>query len=163
METAYLGLGSNMGDRQAHLEAGVAAIGRLEGNGVLQRSPLYESEPWGPVEQPNYLNMVIEISTALPPEELLRLCKEIEKQQGRVPGERWGPRPLDIDILLYEDWRIHTESLAVPHPRMWERAFVLRPLADIAPGLRGPDGRSIIELLEQESIRSQGVWRYRGR
>jgi 2-amino-4-hydroxy-6-hydroxymethyldihydropteridine diphosphokinase len=163
METAYLGLGSNMGDRQAHLEAGVAAIGQLEGNGVLQRSPLYESEPWGPVEQPNYLNMVIKISTALPPEELLRLCKEIEKQQGRVPGERWGPRPLDIDILLYEDWRIHTESLAVPHPRMWERAFVLRPLADIAPGLRGPDGRSIIELLEQESIRSQGVWRYRGR
>src|SRR5438067_9389317 len=162
MQTAYLGLGSNMGDREAHLEAGVEAIGRLHGTRVLRRSPLYESEPWGPVEQPNYLNMVVEVATALPPEELLHLCKEIEKEQGRVPGERWGPRPLDIDILLYDDRHIHTESLTVPHPRMWERAFVLLPLADLAPALRGPDGRSIMELLEQESMKSQGVWPYRG-
>jgi 2-amino-4-hydroxy-6-hydroxymethyldihydropteridine diphosphokinase len=149
-----------MGDREANLEAGVAAIAPLQGTSLLRRSPLYESQPWGPVEQPNYLNMVIEIATALPPEELLRLCKEIEKQQGRVPGERWGPRPLDIDILLYDDRSIHTESLTVPHPRMWERAFVLHPLADLAPTLRGPDGRSIMEVLEQENMRSQGVWLY---
>jgi 2-amino-4-hydroxy-6-hydroxymethyldihydropteridine diphosphokinase len=162
MKITYLGLGSNMGNRHAHLEAGIAAIGRLAGTEVRRQSSLYESKPWGPVEQPDYLNMVVEISTNLPPEELLRLCKEIEKQEGRVPTERWGPRPLDIDILLYGDRRIETERLTVPHPRMWERAFVLRPLADVAPDLRGPGGKPIIEMLDQESIKSQGVWPYVG-
>src|SRR5437763_6538942 len=136
MEIAYLGLGSNLGDRGARLKAGVEAVDRLESTRVVRQSPVYESEPWGPVEQPDYLNMVVEISTELSAEELLRLSKEIEKAQGRVPTERWGPRSLDIDILLYGDRHIRSEALTVPHPRMWERAFVLRPLADIALGLR---------------------------
>jgi 2-amino-4-hydroxy-6-hydroxymethyldihydropteridine diphosphokinase len=160
MEVAYLGLGSNMGDRRAHLAAGVAAIGRLAGTRVISQSALYESEPWGPVEQSNYLNMAVEVSTELEPEELLRLCKQIEKHEGRVPTERWGPRTLDIDILLFGGREITSDALAVPHPRMWERAFVLLPLAAIAPGLRDPARKPIIEVLEEESIKSQGVWPY---
>ncbi|MFL5731995.1 MAG: 2-amino-4-hydroxy-6-hydroxymethyldihydropteridine diphosphokinase [Chloroflexia bacterium] len=161
MVRVYLGLGSNMRDRWGHLRAGVEAVGRLAGTRVVRESPVYESEPWGPVDQPNYLNMVVEVATELEPEELLGLCKEIEKVEGRVPGVRWGQRPLDIDILLYGDRRIETGTLTVPHPRMWERAFVLRPLADIAPDLRGPGGKAIIGMLEDERIRLQGVWPYR--
>src|SRR5436190_8205920 len=156
----YLGIGSNMNDPETQIEAAVATIDRLPTTRLLRLSPLYGSKPWGPVEQADYLNMVAEISTQLDPQTLLSRVKLIEKAQGRKPGERWGPRPIDIDTLLYGDSQIQSENLTVPHPRMWERAFVLRPLADLAPDLRSPEGAPVKELLEREDIASQGVWLY---
>ncbi|MDQ6694677.1 MAG: 2-amino-4-hydroxy-6-hydroxymethyldihydropteridine diphosphokinase, partial [Chloroflexota bacterium] len=97
---AYLGLGSNMGDSLAHLENGLVVVGMLPGTRVVNRSPLYVTKAWGKTNQPDFLNMVAEISTELPPETLLSECKKIEQQEGRTEGEHWGPRPLDIDILL---------------------------------------------------------------
>jgi 2-amino-4-hydroxy-6-hydroxymethyldihydropteridine diphosphokinase len=153
----YLSLGSNLGDREANLERAIEAIEGLPGTRLVRRSALYETAPWGPVPQPDYLNMVVEISTRLGPSELLRRGKEIEREMGRVTGERWGPRPIDIDILLFGDETIETEELTVPHPRMWERAFVLRPLADLEPEMKGPDGSTVLQLLERESIASQPI------
>jgi 2-amino-4-hydroxy-6-hydroxymethyldihydropteridine diphosphokinase len=155
---AYLGLGSNMGNRRAQLRTAVEAIDRLPSTGVVRESPMYESKPWGKTNQPDFLNLVVEIETALPPQTLLKLCKQIEAEQGRVAGERWGPRPIDIDILLYDERTVRTADLIVPHLRMWERAFVLRPLADLRPDLTGPDGLPIAAYLENEMIASQGVW-----
>jgi 2-amino-4-hydroxy-6-hydroxymethyldihydropteridine diphosphokinase len=158
--TVFLGLGSNMDNPEAQIEAALAAIDRLPTTHLLRRSPIYGSKPWGPVEQADYLNMVAEISTQLEPLALLKRLKRIEKEQGRVLGEKWGPRPIDIDILLYGDRHIEAEGLTVPHPRMWERAFVLRPLADLAPDLERTEGVPINELLNRESIAKQGVWLY---
>jgi 7,8-dihydro-6-hydroxymethylpterin-pyrophosphokinase len=104
--------------------------------------------------------MVVEVDTALGPASLLRAVKQMEADQGRTPGERWGPRPVDIDILLYDKQEINTPTLVIPHPRMWERAFVLRPLADLVPDLISSDGTLITDLLRQEPIASQGVWPY---
>jgi 2-amino-4-hydroxy-6-hydroxymethyldihydropteridine diphosphokinase len=158
--TVYLGLGSNMGDREAHLRGAIEELERLDGTRVLRKSPLYVSKPWGKVDQPDFLNMVVEVTTQLDAHSLLRECKRIEKEAGRVPGERWGPRPLDIDILLFGDAHLDSPDLLVPHPRLWDRAFVLRPLADLRPDLTAPDGTPIKVLLERESIASQGVWPY---
>ncbi len=156
----YLGLGSNMGDRKAHIDSAVSAIARLPATRLLRRSGLYETKPWGNTDQPDYLNMVVEIGTALSPHTLLRHCADIEKRAGREPGEKWGPRPMDIDILLYGKRRIRTATLQVPHPHMWDRAFVLRPLADLVPDMRGPGGTMITDLLEQQPFSSQGVEPY---
>ena len=163
--TAYLSIGSNVsnvfGDREAQVEMAVEAIGRLPGTEILRRSPMYETMPWGLPDQPDFLNLVVEINTTLPPHTLLRHLKLIEKRQGREEGDmRWGPRPIDLDILLYDDRQIRTASLVVPHPRMWERLFVLRPLADLRPDLAAPDGTPITELLQQEHIARQGIRPY---
>ncbi|MGA7730901.1 MAG: 2-amino-4-hydroxy-6-hydroxymethyldihydropteridine diphosphokinase [Chloroflexia bacterium] len=158
MVKAYLGLGSNMGDPRAQLKAAIAAIGRLPSTDVLRASPLYGSKAWGKTDQPDFLNMALEIETNMPPHTLLKHCKRIEAEQGRVPGEHWGPRPIDIDILLYGGRTVSTASLVVPHPRMWERAFVLRPLADLRPDLRAPNGAPITTYLESADIAAQGVW-----
>lgn len=155
---AYLGLGSNMGDPPAQLKEAVVEIGELPSTRVTRESPIYGSKPWGRLDQPDFANMVVEIRTTLGPPALLRHVKEIEGRLGRVPGERWGPRPVDIDILLYENTSLSTPELQVPHPRMWLRAFVLRPLSDLAPHLRAPDGTPILELLQRDVIASQGVW-----
>lgn len=160
MPTVYLGLGSNMHNPPAQLEAAVAALGLLPTTHIQRISPLYVSKAWGKTDQPDFLNMVVEIDTALAPASLLRKIKQIEADQGRTPGERWGPRPVDIDILLYDKQEINTPTLVVPHPRMWERAFVLRPLADLAPDLISSDGTPITTVLRQEPIASQGVWLY---
>jgi 2-amino-4-hydroxy-6-hydroxymethyldihydropteridine diphosphokinase len=149
-----------MHDPPAQLEAAVAALGRLPVTHVQRISPLYMSKAWGKTDQPDFLNMVVEIDTELPPASLLREIKQIEAAQGRTPGERWGPRPVDIDILLYDKQEINTPTLVIPHPRMWERAFVLRPLADLAPDLLSSGGTPITTLLRQEPIASQGVWHY---
>src|SRR5215210_7035950 len=108
---AYLGLGSNMNDPQAQIEAALSAIDQLPTTRLLRRSPLYGSKAWGPVEQGDYLNMVAEISTQLEPLALLKRLKQIEKEQGRIPRERWGPRPIDIDILLHGDRHIQARGL----------------------------------------------------
>jgi 2-amino-4-hydroxy-6-hydroxymethyldihydropteridine diphosphokinase len=157
---AYLGLGSNMGDPQAQIEAALAAIDRVPTTRVLRRSPLYGSKAWGRTNQADFVNMVAEVATGLQPHTLLRHLKSIEREQGRTEGERWGPRPIDVDILLFGNRRLRTASLQVPHPRMWERAFVLRPLADLRPDLTAPDGTLLQELLTTGKIESQGVWPY---
>ncbi|HUP27309.1 MAG TPA: 2-amino-4-hydroxy-6-hydroxymethyldihydropteridine diphosphokinase [Chloroflexia bacterium] len=154
---AYLGLGSNMGDREANIEQALEKVDKLPGTRLLRRSPLYESKPWGKTDQADFLNIVAEISTLLEPEALLAHCKQIESDLGRTTGERWGPRPIDIDILLYSNMQVNTPSLTVPHPRMWEREFVLRPLADLTPDLKAPDGASVSHYVERQEIASQGV------
>ncbi len=137
MADVYLGLGSNLGDRLANLRAAVA---RLAAAGqVLAVSSLYETEPvGGPPGQPPYYNACCHLRTALPPLELLRFLKAVEAEQGREEGPRWGPRTLDLDILLYDDLALQTPHLEIPHPRLAERAFVLVPLAEIAPDRRHP-------------------------
>jgi len=147
LATVYFGLGANLGDRAANLRA---ACRRLQESGVrIERcSSLYETEPWGVAEQPRYLNAVCRGETALPPRALLALAKDIERDLQRTPTVRYGPRTIDVDILLYDDLRLETRDLTIPHPRLSERPFVLVPLAEIAPDLRLPGSdRSVRELL----------------
>lgn len=127
---AFLGLGSNLGDRRAHLTAAVAGL-----PDVVAVSPVYETDPVGGPEQGPYLNCVVELRTALDPWQLLGACRDAERAAGRIRSQRWGPRTLDVDVLLVGDHRVDAEELTVPHPRMWERAFVLVPLSDLAPDL----------------------------
>ncbi len=127
---AYLGLGSNLGDRRAHLRAAVAAL-----PDVVAVSPVYETDPvGGPPGQDAYLNMVVALETDLSPRELLEVAHRLEDVAGRVRAERHGPRTLDVDVLLVGDLTVHEPDLVVPHPRMWERRFVLAPLTDLAVG-----------------------------
>jgi len=132
---AYLALGSNLGDRAAHIRAALAALGARPGTRVIGVSRLYETPPWGPVPQGAYLNACAAIETTLAPRALLDLCLSIERASGRERLVRWGPRTLDVDILLYGGAKIAEPDLTIPHARMLERAFVLVPLMDIAPDL----------------------------
>jgi 2-amino-4-hydroxy-6-hydroxymethyldihydropteridine diphosphokinase len=132
---AFLGLGSNLGDRRAHLRNAVAAIPDL-----VAVSDVYETDPVGGPEQPAYLNCVVELDTERSPHELLDLAHQLEAAAGRVRTVRWGPRTLDVDVLLVGDERVDEPDLVIPHPRMYERAFVLIPLSDLAPELV-PGGR----------------------
>ncbi|HEX4906179.1 MAG TPA: 2-amino-4-hydroxy-6-hydroxymethyldihydropteridine diphosphokinase [Acidimicrobiales bacterium] len=127
---AFLGLGSNLGDRARHLADAIAAIPDL-----VAVSPTYETDPVGGPDQGPYLNVVVELDTERTPRELLELCQALETAAGRVRTERWGPRTLDVDVLLVGDLEVDEPDLQVPHPRLWERAFVLIPLADLAPDL----------------------------
>lgn len=145
----YLGLGTNQGDRQANLQAVRGALAppvRL-----LQASPIYETEPWGFLDQPAFLNQVLKAETNLPPLDLLAYLKDLEVQLGRQPNLRYGPRLIDIDILLYDDLVLSLPGLEIPHPRLAERAFVLVPLVDLAPDLRYLDGQTMQQLLERAS------------
>jgi len=127
---AYLGLGSNLGDRRAQLRAAVAAI-----PDVVAVSPVYETDPvGGPTGQAPYLNLVVELDTTLSPRRLLELARSLEEAAGRDRTERDGPRTLDVDVLLVGDLTVREPDLVVPHPRMWQRRFVLAPLADLAGG-----------------------------
>jgi 2-amino-4-hydroxy-6-hydroxymethyldihydropteridine diphosphokinase len=143
-QTAYLGLGSNVGDRRANLARAVERLGASRGTRVISVSPIYATAPVGMTQQPDFFNLAAEIRTELAPEELLETCQAIEERLGRVRTARWGPRTIDIDLLLYADRRMDGERLRLPHPRMKERAFVLIPLADIAPQLI-LDGKTIAE------------------
>ncbi|HVW30927.1 MAG TPA: 2-amino-4-hydroxy-6-hydroxymethyldihydropteridine diphosphokinase [Acidimicrobiia bacterium] len=134
---AYLGLGSNEGDRAAHLQFAVDGLAARAGR-IAAISPVYETEPVGGPPQPDYLNAVVAVETALSPRELLGVGKALEAQAGRPPSSperRWGPRPLDVDVLMVGEERVDDPDLVVPHPRIHQRAFVLAPLADVAPDL----------------------------
>jgi 2-amino-4-hydroxy-6-hydroxymethyldihydropteridine diphosphokinase len=144
---AYVGLGSNLGDRAAYLLLGLSALSRLPKTHLLRLSPVYETDPVGP-PQPPYLNMVAELETELSPKGLLAEMLGVEKALGRERRERWGPRTLDLDLLLYGDLVLEEAGLSVPHPRLHERAFVLVPLLDLLPEGRHPLlGQSFAELL----------------
>ncbi|MCX5515273.1 2-amino-4-hydroxy-6-hydroxymethyldihydropteridine diphosphokinase [Kaistia algarum] len=148
MSEAFLGLGGNLGDRAATLAAATDDLRTAEGVRVTHVSSLYETPPWGPVPQGPYLNACVAIETTLSARALLDLCLAIEKRHGRERLVRWGPRTLDIDLLLYGRETIDEPGLIVPHPRMAERAFVLVPLAEIAPGLM-IGGTTIETLLDR--------------
>ncbi|HLD93196.1 MAG TPA: 2-amino-4-hydroxy-6-hydroxymethyldihydropteridine diphosphokinase [Anaerolineales bacterium] len=144
--TIYLGLGSNLGDRKAYLDGAVSAM--APAICVRRRSLIYETAPWGYTEQDDFLNMVIEAETELGPKQLLILIKGIEVKLGRQLRFRNGPREIDIDILLYDDLIFEDAGLRLPHPRLHERAFILAPLADLAPDLLIPgEGKTVAECL----------------
>jgi 2-amino-4-hydroxy-6-hydroxymethyldihydropteridine diphosphokinase len=128
---AYLGIGTNLGDRLAHLQGAVDGVAATPGVDVVAVSPVYETAPVGGPPQPDYLNAVVAVETARAPSELLALAHRLEADADRVRLERWGPRTLDVDVLLVGDLRVDEPDLVVPHPRMTERAFVLVPLADL--------------------------------
>jgi 2-amino-4-hydroxy-6-hydroxymethyldihydropteridine diphosphokinase len=135
MARAYLALGSNLGDRAASLWDAARRIGDLASCQLIRCSPLYETEPVGVTDQPWFLNAVIAIETGLEPQELLRAVKEVEQAMGRGPSVRWGPRLIDVDILLFDQLRLDSPELTIPHRELWNRRFVLIPLADtLDPG-----------------------------
>lgn len=142
---AYLGLGSNLGDRIVNLTSALTALGRMDGITVEACSRIYESEPVGP-SQPDYLNGVARVSVTLSPHELLAACQAVENSLGRVRDVRWGPRTIDVDILLYGDAEISEPDLVVPHPLMLERSFVLLPLLELVADLRLPDGTALSDV-----------------
>jgi 2-amino-4-hydroxy-6-hydroxymethyldihydropteridine diphosphokinase len=144
--TVYLSLGGNLGDPAKSMGAALRMLDADENARVVIVSSLYRTPPWGKLDQPNFLNAAAEISTSLVPHALLDLCLDVERRLKRVREERWGPRLIDIDILVFGDRIIHETGLDVPHPRMLERAFVLAPLAEIAPGLT-VGGRRVAERL----------------
>ncbi len=158
--TAYLGLGSNMGNRQDNLERALDFLSqRLR---IEKVSSIYDTEPVGDVNQPRFLNLVCQVYTSLTPMALLTLGKGIESKLGRVSGKSNAPRPIDIDVLFYDEQIIETPELVIPHPRLTERAFVLIPLAQIAPDLVHPvSGKTVRELLEGLT-EVQGVFEWEG-
>jgi 2-amino-4-hydroxy-6-hydroxymethyldihydropteridine diphosphokinase len=139
MNTAYLGLGSNLGNRLAFLRGGRDTLGKRPGIELMQTSGVYETSAiGGPPDNPPFLNTVLQVQTSLEPMQLLEACLAVENEFGRSRPARWAPRTLDIDILFYADQIICAEHLTVPHPRLQERAFVLAPLVEIAPDLKHP-------------------------
>ncbi|ABO65458.1 2-amino-4-hydroxy-6-hydroxymethyldihydropteridine diphosphokinase [Geobacillus thermodenitrificans] len=157
----YISLGSNLGDRVYYLRSAIEALDRYEGISVKSSSSIYETDPVGYVHQDKFLNMVVEVATTLSPFSLLNVTQQIEQEFGRKRGIRWGPRTLDLDILLYNHENIETEQLVIPHPRMAERAFVLIPLLEInshltIPNIFEPLTDIVDRLPDKEGVR---VWK----
>ena len=148
MTPGYLGLGSNVGDRRANLESAVAAL-PAHGVKVLASSSVYETEPVGLVlDQREFYNACLAIQTDHGPEELLTACKDVERSLGREPGgQRHGPRPIDVDLLLLDEFEYESDRLILPHPEVTSRRFVLVPLLELEPGLTLPDGTSLAQAL----------------
>ena len=147
----YLGLGSNLNSPARQINTALKAIAKLQSTQLVACAPWYQSIAIGPGSQPPYINTVVEIDTALKPRVLLTALQGIERQQGRKRIVRWGPRTLDIDILLYANQTLNTRQLEIPHPRLATRNFVLYPLADIAPDIMLPDGTALARLLANSS------------
>ncbi len=135
---AFLGLGSNIGDRELYLRSAISELDSYSRIKVLKISSFHDTAPLGSARQGRFLNAVVEIETTLEPEQLLDAALDIEKRLGRIRAERWGPRTIDVDILTYGELVYESPRLSIPHPLMHERAFVLAPLAEIAPAFRHP-------------------------
>lgn len=155
MTEAYLGLGSNLGDRAANLWEAVRRLADAPGCEVQRLSRLYETEPVGPQDQGWFVNAVLRLGTERSPQELLDAVKQIERDMGREPAERWGPRLIDIDLLLYGQETVASDDLVVPHPELWKRRFVLAPLLDVLPP--GPLAEQVrlrlVDLGDKQTIR----------
>jgi 2-amino-4-hydroxy-6-hydroxymethyldihydropteridine diphosphokinase len=147
--TAFVGIGSNLGDRETNLRRAIELLAAEDGIEVLAVSEIRETEPVGPVEQGPFLNGAVQVETSLSASELLERLLSVENRLGRVRAERWGPRTIDLDLLLYGDEKIDEPGLTVPHPRLHERRFVLEPLADLDPGLEIPGQGSASALLAE--------------
>lgn len=149
MERVFIGLGGNQGDVAAIFETAIADISALPDIEYQRRSGLYRSPPWGGIEQPDFINTVLEVRAGCEPEVLLRQLLDIERQHGRNRADErhWGPRTLDCDILLFGERSLHTRSLSIPHPRMSQRAFVLVPLSELDADLHIPDAGPLQDLL----------------
>lgn len=154
---AYLSLGSNMGERLFYMREATRLLDNHPECKVSGISSLYETAPVGYTEQEDFLNAVLQINTSLQPEELLNLCQEIEQELGRKRIIRWGPRTLDIDILLFNHENIETERLSVPHPRMLERAFVIVPLLELDPDITLPTTDTPLLVILDNSQDKEGV------
>ena len=153
MSLVYIGIGSNLGSRKENCEKAVNLLSR-KGIKVLKCSSFYETEPWGIKEQPKFINAAVEAETDLKPEKLLKTIKGIESDLGRGSGIRWGPRLIDLDILLYNDLVVKTNNLEIPHPGVKNREFVLKPLSEIAPDKIHPVLKKSIESLFLECVES---------
>jgi len=148
MHIAFIGLGSNIGDKVANLKKAIEELGKIQGNKVLAVSSFYKTEPVGGVEQDWFVNAAAKVETGLAPKSLLKALLDIEKNLGRVRDIKWGPRIIDLDILLYDDLIIAEEGLIIPHPYLYERGFVLVPLAEIAAEVMHPElKKSMSELM----------------
>ena len=147
---AYLGLGANIGERHENLKRAIQLLNAGPHVEVTKESSIYETAPYGKTDQPDFLNMVLEVETNLEPIELLEFCLSVENELGRVREEVWGPRIIDIDVLMYEDLEIDIDNLIVPHEEMHLRKFVLEPLNEIAPNAVHPTfNKTVKELLEE--------------
>lgn len=152
MATAGIGIGSNLGDRQAYCQDAIRRL-RAAGCTILKVSSFRETEPWGLSNQPPFLNGAVLIGTGLKPHELLKLLLSIETDLGRIRTERWGPRIIDLDILFYDNVILRSEALSIPHPHLHERAFALEPLAEIAPDMIHPVlNKTLAALLQELSV-----------
>ena len=155
----FFAIGSNISPRFHYLRQGVKSV-RESGIEVERISSLYQTSPVGPVNQPYFLNAVVKAKTSLKPLEILELFQQIQKKWGRIPGIHFGPRTLDMDLLLYDEVKMRTDKLTLPHPRMESRKFVLVPLLEISPSLRNPEGTSYRSLLDKCDS-SQSINHYR--
>ncbi|PMH41252.1 2-amino-4-hydroxy-6-hydroxymethyldihydropteridine diphosphokinase [Vibrio sp. 10N.286.49.B3] len=159
MITVYIAIGSNLADPITQANSAINALKTLPQSAFICSSQLYSSTPMGPQNQPDYINAVVAIKTQLTPLELLDCTQAIEQEQGRVrKDERWGPRTLDLDIILYGNEVIDSERLTVPHHGMAEREFVLYPLAEIAPNLQLPDGTKLTTLIDRVDKNGLSIW-----
>ena len=149
MTRAYVGVGANLGDRRGLIREALRRLDRIDGVRVRKRSRIIETDPVGVTDQPRFLNAVAEVETRIEPAPLLRNLRRVERELGRRRHRRWGPRTIDLDLLLWGDRSMATRSLTLPHPRMAERRFVLAPLAELCPGRRVPGtGRTVRGLLK---------------
>ena len=149
MVAAYIGLGSNLDDPAARIASAIQSLSRIPATTFLRCSSRYHSRPQGPRDQPDYINAVAQVDTRLSAGQLLECLQAIEKQQGRVHTRRWGPRTLDLDLLLFGDSVLRSDTLTLPHPEMHRRAFVLYPLYEIAPDIEIPGHGPIGQLLRE--------------
>ncbi|PHM49648.1 2-amino-4-hydroxy-6-hydroxymethyldihydropteridine diphosphokinase [Xenorhabdus miraniensis] len=159
MTRVYIAIGSNLADPLQQVDNALAALKNIPDTTFVVRSSFYRTKPMGPQDQPDYLNLAVALETQLPPETLLDHTQAIELAQGRVrKNERWGPRTLDLDIMLFGDHIINTERLTVPHYGLKQREFMLYPLAEIAPDLVFPDGETLAERLQKVPENGLMLW-----
>jgi 2-amino-4-hydroxy-6-hydroxymethyldihydropteridine diphosphokinase len=159
MARVFIGMGSNLGDRALQLQKALELIGVMPSTKILRMSSIYETSPVGIPDQPRFLNAVIELSTSMVPVDLLKEMEKIERELGRMEITRWGPRTIDLDILLCDDDVIVSDELTIPHPRMTERKFVLVPLAELDPAVVHPVEHKTVEtILARCSSTEDVVW-----